>query len=321
MKILFPNLFIIAYILSDEGMMELFTEIVIDCDAVVCCRATPKQKAQMVRLVRDQTNKVTLAIGDGANDVNMIQAANIGIGIYGHEGVQAVQASDYSIPEFQGLWRLLLVHGRWSYLRISEMILYFFYKNMIFTLQQFFFAFLCGYSGMTIFDDYYVTGYNLVFTALPLSVKAILEKDVDYKIRLPKKKITKYTASSENLEIKSVFPKLYAEDKSSLIFTYRSFAYCMVKAVVMAVILFVVAIFQVEGSIIDDSGIPGSMWFTSITLYTAVFLVKKFPQCFLNPSLDCDYPTCFTDTLLEYHFHWMPLSTQSLGLLHLHANL
>ena len=71
-------------------------------------------------------NKVTLAIGDGANDVNMIQEADIGIGIYGQEGLRAVQASDFAVGEFQCLWKLLLVHGRWCYLRIAEMILYFF---------------------------------------------------------------------------------------------------------------------------------------------------------------------------------------------------
>lgn len=78
------------------------------------------------------------------------------------------------------LWRLLLVHGRWNYIRISEMILYFFYKNMLFTIPQFVYAFYCGYSGQTIFDDVYISLYNLFFTSLPLVVRAILEQDVNY---------------------------------------------------------------------------------------------------------------------------------------------
>eukprot|EP00919_Chromeraceae_sp_WS-2016_P054919 GHVR01130586.1.p1 GENE.GHVR01130586.1~~GHVR01130586.1.p1 ORF type:complete len:129 (+),score=0.62 GHVR01130586.1:589-975(+) len=78
------------------------------------------------------------------------------------------------------LWRLLLVHGRWNYIRISEMILYFFYKNMLFTLPQFFIAFYVGYSGQTIFDDYYLTLYNLAFTSIPLLIRAVLEQDVSY---------------------------------------------------------------------------------------------------------------------------------------------
>lgn len=78
------------------------------------------------------------------------------------------------------LWRLLFVHGRWNYIRISEMILYFFYKNMLFTIPQFIFAFYCGYSGQTIFDDVYISLYNLFFTSLPLVIRAILEQDVYY---------------------------------------------------------------------------------------------------------------------------------------------
>jgi magnesium-transporting ATPase (P-type) len=92
----------------------------------------------------------------------------------------AVLASDYALPEFRMLWRLLLVHGRWNYIRISEMILYFFYKNMLFTIPQFIFAFYCGFSGQTIFDDVYITLYNLIFTSIPLVVRAILEQDVYY---------------------------------------------------------------------------------------------------------------------------------------------
>ena len=89
----------------------------------------------MVRLIRDDDkNLVTLAIGDGANDVSMILEAHIGIGLYGNEGMRAVQASDYALGEFKFLWRLLLVHGRMAYVRNCELILYFFYKNIVFTL-------------------------------------------------------------------------------------------------------------------------------------------------------------------------------------------
>lgn len=134
----------------------------------------------MVLLVRECLNKITLAIGDGANDVPMIKTAHIGIGLYGEEGMGAVQASDYALPEFRMLWRLLFVHGRWNYIRISEMILYFFYKNMLFTLPQFISAFFNGFSGQTIFDDIYITLYNLLFTAIPLLIRAVLEQDVNY---------------------------------------------------------------------------------------------------------------------------------------------
>lgn len=101
----------------------------------------------------------------------------------------AVQASDYALPEFRMLWRLLLVHGRWNYIRISEMILYFFYKNMLFTVPQFILAFYCGYSGQTLFDDLFIAFYNLFFTSLPLVIRAILEQDVNYVIKKPEEKV------------------------------------------------------------------------------------------------------------------------------------
>ena len=125
-------------------------------------------------MVRKYLNKITLAIGDGANDVPMIKSAHIGIGLFGEEGMGAVQASDYALPEFRMLWRLLFVHGRWNYIRISEMILYFFYKNMLFTIPQFIAAFYCAFSAQTIFDGNYITMYNIFFTSLPLIIRAVL---------------------------------------------------------------------------------------------------------------------------------------------------
>jgi phospholipid-translocating ATPase len=116
------------------------------CKAVICCRVTPGQKKAVVDLVKTHKKAITLAIGDGANDVSMIKSAHIGVGISGQEGQQAVLASDFSIGQFRYLERLLLVHGRWSYYRISKFLRYFFYKNFASTLCHFWFAFFCGFS-------------------------------------------------------------------------------------------------------------------------------------------------------------------------------
>ena len=113
---------------------------------MICCRVTPLQKAMVVELIKKNKSAVTLAIGDGANDVSMIKTAHIGVGISGQEGLQAVLASDYSIGQFRFLERLLLVHGRWSYYRMSKFLRYFFYKNFAFTLCHIWFAFFCGFS-------------------------------------------------------------------------------------------------------------------------------------------------------------------------------
>lgn len=175
------------------------------CEAVVCCRVIPKQKAQVVRVMRQALKKITVAIGDGANDVNMIQEADIGIGIYGNEGMMAVQASDFAIGEFQFLWRLILHHGRWNYIRVAEMILYFFYKNIVFTIPQFFFAFVSAYGGQTVFDDWYISIYNAIFTALPLIVRAVLDQDVNYQRMCD----TDDEKCIDNKEIREALPKLY----------------------------------------------------------------------------------------------------------------
>jgi phospholipid-transporting ATPase len=95
----------------------------------------------------------TLAIGDGANDVNMINAASIGIGISGLEGQQAARASDYSIGQFKHLKNLLFVHGREAYRRNSYLIGYMFYKNVIFVFPIFWYGFFSAFSGTAIYDN------------------------------------------------------------------------------------------------------------------------------------------------------------------------
>lgn len=113
------------------------------CASVICCRVSPKQKALVVSMVKKGLKVMTLAIGDGANDVSMIQEANVGIGISGVEGRQAVMAADYAIAQFKFLRKLLLVHGRWSYLRTSETILGFFFKNIVWTFVLFWYQIFC----------------------------------------------------------------------------------------------------------------------------------------------------------------------------------
>ncbi|CAN6283189.1 unnamed protein product [Urochloa humidicola] len=148
------------------------------CHSVVCCRVSPLQKAQVTSLVKKGAQKITLSIGDGANDVSMIQAAHVGIGISGQEGMQAVMASDFAIAQFRFLTDLLLVHGRWSYLRLCKVITYFFYKNLTFTLTQFWFTFQTGFSGQRFYDDWFQSLYNVIFTALPVIIVGLFDKDV-----------------------------------------------------------------------------------------------------------------------------------------------
>ncbi|KAK1887279.1 putative phospholipid-transporting ATPase IM [Dissostichus eleginoides] len=148
------------------------------CKTVICCRVTPMQKAQVVELVKGHKRAVTLAIGDGANDVSMIKTAHIGVGISGQEGMQAVLASDYSFAQFRYLRRLLLVHGRWSYFRMCNFLWYFFYKNFAFTLVHFWYGFFCGFSAQTVYDQWFITLFNIVYTSLPVLAMGLFDQDV-----------------------------------------------------------------------------------------------------------------------------------------------
>ena len=142
---------------------------------------SPKQKAQIVNLVKDRNPSiVTLAIGDGANDVNMISSAHIGIGIRGVEGRQAARASDYSISQFSFLKRLLFVHGRESYRKNSFIVVYNFYKNIIFVFPQFWFGFTSLFSGQTLYDPWIYQLYNMIFTCLPICWYGIYDKEFSY---------------------------------------------------------------------------------------------------------------------------------------------
>ncbi|PWA89306.1 aminophospholipid ATPase 3 [Artemisia annua] len=162
----------------DPDLRSILLSLSLSCTSVVCCRVSPLQKAQVTRLVRKGANKITLSIGDGANDVGMIQAAHVGVGISGLEGMQAVMASDFAIAQFRFLTDLLLVHGRWSYSRLCKVVSYFFYKNLTFTLTQFWYTFQTGYSGQRFYDDWFQSLYNVIFTALPVIIVGLLDKDV-----------------------------------------------------------------------------------------------------------------------------------------------
>ncbi|XP_033847975.1 phospholipid-transporting ATPase IF [Periophthalmus magnuspinnatus] len=156
---------------------KLFMEVCKNCSAVLCCRMAPLQKAKVVRLIKTSPEKpITLAVGDGANDVSMIQEAHVGIGIMGKEGRQAVRNSDYAIARFKFLAKLLLVHGHFYYIRIATLVQYFFYKNVCFITPQFLYQFFCLFSQQTLYDSVYLTLYNICFTSLPILVYSLFEQ-------------------------------------------------------------------------------------------------------------------------------------------------
>jgi len=213
---------------------KIFLDIGTQCKAVICCRVTPLQKAMVVDLVKKYKEAVTLAIGDGANDVSMIKTAHIGVGISGQEGLQAVLASDYSIAQFRYLERLLLVHGRWSYLRMAKFLRYFFYKNFAFTLCHFWFAFFCGFSALTVFDPMFIAVYNLFYTSLPVLALGIFDQDVN--------------------DVNSLkYPKLYSPGHLNLLFNKGEFFKAAMHGCLTSFILFFIA----YGAYFDGASLQG----------------------------------------------------------------
>uniref|UniRef100_A0A8C2XJC0 Phospholipid-transporting ATPase n=1 Tax=Cyclopterus lumpus TaxID=8103 RepID=A0A8C2XJC0_CYCLU len=161
-----------------EEQRSDFLELSQRCKAVICCRSTPLQKSKVVQLIRDQLGVMTLAVGDGANDVSMIQVADVGVGISGQEGMQAVMSSDFAISRFKHLRKLLLVHGHWCYSRLANMIFYFIYKNVMYVNLLFWYQFFCGFSGSVMTNAWVLILFNLIFTSIPPLIYGVLERDI-----------------------------------------------------------------------------------------------------------------------------------------------
>ncbi|XP_074523704.1 phospholipid-transporting ATPase IC isoform X2 [Halichoeres trimaculatus] len=155
-----------------------FMRLAEQCQSVLCCRVTPGQKADIVTLVRKHTSSITMSIGDGANDVNMIKTAHVGVGIEGVEGGQAVQNADFALSQFRFLQRLLLVHGRWSYRRIASFLRYFLFKTCSFALVHVWFGCFNGFSAQNLYETWFIAFYTVFYTATPVLCVAFFEQDV-----------------------------------------------------------------------------------------------------------------------------------------------
>uniref|UniRef100_A0A8D1IXI7 Phospholipid-transporting ATPase n=1 Tax=Sus scrofa TaxID=9823 RepID=A0A8D1IXI7_PIG len=183
---------------------KLFMEVCRNCSAVLCCRMAPLQKAKVIRLIKISPEKpITLAVGDGANDVSMIQEAHVGIGIMGKEGRQAARNSDYAIARFKFLSKLLFVHGHFYYIRIATLVQYFFYKNVCFITPQFLYQFYCLFSQQTLYDSVYLTLYNICFTSLPILIYSLLEQHIDPHVLQNKPTLYRDISKNRQLSMKT----------------------------------------------------------------------------------------------------------------------
>ena len=210
----------LSIIEAQETVRRLFVELAVLADSIICCRASPSQKAGLVKAIRHKVkNAVTLAIGDGANDIAMIQEAHVGIGITGKEGLQAARTSDYSIAQFRFLLKLLLVHGRWNYIRICKYTLGTFWKELMFYLTQALYQRETGHTGTSLYESWSLTTFNTLFTSLPIIFLGIFEKDL---------------AASTLLAV----PELYARGQRNSSFNIKIFLWWAFMAASEAVMIY-----------------------------------------------------------------------------------
>uniref|UniRef100_A0A8C5J7I9 Phospholipid-transporting ATPase n=1 Tax=Junco hyemalis TaxID=40217 RepID=A0A8C5J7I9_JUNHY len=240
----------LKYALSFE-VRQSFLDLALSCKAVICCRVSPLQKSEIVDMVKKHVNAITLAIGDGANDVGMIQTAHVGVGISGNEGMQATNCSDYAIAQFSYLEKLLLVHGAWSYNRVTKCILYCFYKNVVLYIIELWFAFVNGFSGQILFERWCIGLYNVIFTALPPFTLGIFERSCTQDSMLR-------------------FPQLYKITQNADGFNTRVFWGHCINALIHSIILFWFPLKVLEHDAVFTNGQGVDYLFVGNIVYTYV---------------------------------------------------
>ncbi|RKF61006.1 putative phospholipid-transporting ATPase DNF3 [Erysiphe neolycopersici] len=254
---------------SNEVLALQFFDLVVLADSVICCRASPSQKSSLVRRVRIKVaNSTTLAIGDGANDIAMILEAHVGIGISGKEGLQAARISDYSIAQFRFLQKLLLVHGRWNYIRTGKYILGTFWKELVFYLLQALYQKWTGYTGTSLFESTSLTFFNTLFTSLSVVIIGIFEQDLSATTLL-------------------AVPELYIQGQHDEGFNIKKYVAWMAMAVSESMIIFF-TMFVLFGSATfnqDDNLLSlGTLSFTVSLIFinTKLLIFEMYNKTFLS---------------------------------------
>ncbi|XP_062093631.1 probable phospholipid-transporting ATPase 4 [Humulus lupulus] len=214
-----------------SDVKDHFLQLAVMCASVICCRVSPKQKALITRLVKEHTGKTILAIGDGAND--------------------AVMASDFSLPQFRFLGRLLIVHGHWCYKRISKMILYFVYKNIAFGLTLFYFELYTSFSGEVLYDDWFMTLFNVILTSLPVISLGVLEQDVSSEVCLQ-------------------FPALYQQGQKNIHFTWSRISGWILNGVVSSLVIFLANIYILSPNAFLENGFVADLSHLGTITYTCI---------------------------------------------------
>jgi phospholipid-transporting ATPase len=242
-----------ALMLAMEHHKPLFIDISQRVSSAVCCRLTPLQKANVVNMFQTTTGLTALAIGDGANDVSMIQEGRVGVGIVGLEGAQAALAADYAIPRFKHLRRLCAVHGRYALVRNALCILFSFYKNLFLSLTQVYYSFWCGFSGQSLYDGWLLSFFNFAFTSAPPLAIGIVEKD------LPERELMRN-------------PKLFADLRTGLYFNLKTIALWFAEGAFHSLVVYFVMYWSLLLTDVQSFRIMSNWTVSTIMMTTLVFL-------------------------------------------------
>lgn len=244
-----------ASFLLDKEIITAFFDYSSKCSGVIIARCEPSQKGNAVRSFREYNIKNTiLAIGDGANDVDMIRAADVGVGVEGKEGAEAVMSSDFSIPSYHHLARLLIVHGRWCVNRVSLLVLLTFYKNAMIGILQIFYGFFNGFSATSTFDSAFLTVYNIILTIPQLFFICFYEQDLTSKYAL-------------------AVPHIYKECQQYGGLSAPSLAEFYVLSVFHSAMIFFFSFFESNSVFLNDDGLTFDYTiFTQITGWTLLFV-------------------------------------------------
>ena len=280
-------------ILANEKLSLLFFHLAIAAKSVICCRVNPKQKSRVVQLVKTYGKWITLSIGDGANDVPMIMEAHIGVGIQGKEGTQAVRTADFSIGQFRFLEKLLLIHGRIGYIKISKFICYYFYKNIMLVFSDIVYAFYNGFSGQLYFADYLTTMYNAIFTSWLCLFVFSLERDV-------------------SLHIVKKFPILYSAGQKCKFFNMKVFWSYILYAIIHGFLCFYIPELSMLNAS-DQTGITFNHWYKSTVNFSLIIHVVSYKLLVISDFWNWVNLTAFIVSLLFYYLVVFVLCTNSLA--------
>lgn len=262
---------VISLVMADKKLQLAMLELTQNCQSVVACRCAPSQKAQLVSLVKvNVKGAITLAIGDGANDVAMIQAAHIGVGISGQEGMQAANSADFSFAQFRFLLPLLLQHGRNHYRRMSTLTIYIFYKNIAMCLAMYWYIFSTAGTPQRVYLEGGIQFYNVLYTLVPIVIYSLYDKDVSDELSIKLPQLYHLGVRKVYMNLSVVLRWLFEALAESLIVFYL-----IVPSIMLPAGTTEITIFDQKGT----TGETGSLMYLGDVLFVSVLITITSKLC------------------------------------------